>query len=144
MFMLCLLCCLLTGVHYLLKQEGCSRIKHSLPVAARPAEPITGGEDVLCWWGVTYCFHMSFPLGGSNSRRTRGLRACDLLQGTKLSAISKSYLQASFALWPGTRLQGTWATFRADDGLKVWEVSSVVKLTYTEERKTIWRWLENT
>lgn len=44
-FMPRLLCCLLTRVHYRLKQEGCSGIKHVLLVAARRAEPITGGKD---------------------------------------------------------------------------------------------------
>lgn len=63
MFMLCLLCCLLTRVHYLLKQEGCSRIKHILPAAARLVEPITGGKDVSLLPGVTYCFHMSIAFG---------------------------------------------------------------------------------
>lgn len=63
MFMLCLLCCLLTRVHYRLKQEGCSRIKHSLPVAAGPAEPITGGKDVSLLMGSTLLFSHELPLG---------------------------------------------------------------------------------
>lgn len=56
-FMLCLLCCFLTRVHYLLKQEGCSQIKHSLPMAARPAKPITGGKDVSFLMGETCCLY---------------------------------------------------------------------------------------
>lgn len=48
MFMLPLLCCLLTRVHYLLKQERCTRIKHVSPVAASRVEPINGGQRWIC------------------------------------------------------------------------------------------------
>lgn len=63
MFMLCLLCYLLTRVHYLLKKEVCSRMKHSLPVAARPAEPITGGKDISLLMESNLLFSYELPLG---------------------------------------------------------------------------------
>lgn len=62
MFMLHLLRCLLTTVHYLPKQEGCSPIKHILPVAARAGEPIRRSEDVTLLLGGTYFSHGGVPL----------------------------------------------------------------------------------
>lgn len=132
MFMLRLLCCLLTRVHYLLKQEGCSRIKHILPVAAGLVEPITGGKDVSLLPGGTCCFHVSITFGEelapTAGKGLRMLTACDLFQETTPSTFSKPHFQACFALWPGTRAQGRQSHSQQLNRLCVREVASVVKL----------------
>lgn len=38
-------------------------MKHSLPVAARPAEPITGGKDISLLMESNLLFSYELPLG---------------------------------------------------------------------------------